>query len=259
MFEIRPLPAFIDNYIWMFSAPDADAVFVVDPGDAAVVKAALSERDLRLAGILITHHHFDHTGGVAELADRGMPVYGPRATELEAINHRLDDGDRIEALGYEMEVMAVPGHTLDHIAYYCSGVEPGVLFCGDTLFAGGCGRLFEGDARQMWNSLRRMAELPEDTLIYPAHEYTLSNLDFAARVEPHSQELRKRREIERRKREAGRETLPTSLALELATNPFLRCTEPVPIAAASRHGGVDLAAAAPHEVFAELRRWKDAS
>lgn len=258
MLEIRPLPAFVDNYIWMLSASNTEGVFVVDPGDAAVVEAALREHRLSLAGILITHHHFDHTGGVAELiAKRDIAVYGPKVSAITDIDRRLSDGDRIEVLGHEMRVLEVPGHTLDHIAYYCPDAEPAALFCGDTLFAAGCGRLFEGDARQMWDSLNRLAALPEDTLIYPAHEYTLANLDFALQVEPDSDALLARRKDEQRKREQQRPTLPASLALELVTNPFLRCAESGPRAAASQRSGVDLSERSPLEIFTELRRWKD--
>jgi len=179
MLAIEPIPAFNDNYIWLLRRSDSPEAVVVDPGDAVPVLEALARRDLRLTGILVTHHHPDHVGGLARLVAETAPtVYGPHNPAISGIDRRLGAGDRIELLGRSFEVMEVPGHTLDHIAYFSAG-EPPLLFCGDTLFAGGCGRLFEGTAPMMHRSLQSLAALPPETRVYCAHEYTLANLAFA--------------------------------------------------------------------------------
>lgn len=251
MRAIIPIPAFSDNYIWLIH--DGRHAALVDPGDAAPAFATLAALRLELRVILLTHHHPDHVGGAAELAAAtGAAVYGPSRTACGTTFHALAGDERValDAPELALEVLAVPGHTRDHLAYYGTGV----LFCGDTLFAGGCGRLFEGSPAQMFSSLERLASLPEDTLVFCAHEYTLANLRFARRVEPGNAALAAREMAERARRERALPTLPSTIGLERATNPFLRCQEPAVIAAASAAAGQLLAE--PVAVFAALRAWK---
>ncbi|MDZ7825723.1 MAG: hydroxyacylglutathione hydrolase [Gammaproteobacteria bacterium] len=256
MLQIHPVPAFRDNYFWLFHQEGDHRAWIVDPGDAGPVEAALAERNLTLAGIVVTHHHFDHTGGVSQLAaTHGAEVVGPRSREFTAIDRVLGDGDRVTLAGCEFEVIEVPGHTLDHIAYHCAA--EGVLFCGDTLFAGGCGRLFEGTPEQMHRSLSRLAALPGATRVYCAHEYTLANLAFARQVEPGNEALGEREQKARQLRDDDVPTVPSTIELELATNPFLRSDEPAVIRAAEGHAGRSLEAGVG--TLAEIRRWKDAS
>lgn len=256
MLEIHTIPAFSDNYFWLVHAAGARAAWVVDPGDAEPVERALAALDLDLAGIVVTHHHSDHTGGVSQLAERhGAQVLGPVSERVPQVTQSLRDGDAVEIAGARFEVIEVPGHTLDHIAYHCA--SEGVLFCGDTLFAGGCGRVFEGTAAQMQASLARLAALPGDTRIYCAHEYTLANLAFARHVEPENETLAERERAAKALRAADTPTVPSPIAVERATNPFLRWAEDSVLAAAERRRGGPVGE--PAEVFAEIRRWKDAS
>lgn len=251
--SISALPAFSDNYIWLLRR--ADRAAVVDPGDAAPVQAALAREHLRLDAILITHHHADHVGGLAALAGSGAPVYGPRAelARIGGITRPLDDGAQIEVLGLDFQVLAVPGHTLGHIAYWSS--EAALLFCGDTLFSAGCGRLFEGSPQQMHTSLKRLAALPDDTAVYCTHEYTLSNLAFARAVEPDSADIASHIARVQALREHGQASLPSRMALERRINPFLRAGVPAVARAARAHAQATLDDEVA--VFAELRRWKD--
>jgi hydroxyacylglutathione hydrolase len=254
MLAIEPIPAFNDNYLWCLH--NGDAAFVVDPGAAEPVLVFLRERQLTLAGILITHHHMDHTGGIAELLQAtGIDlVYGPHNPQIAGINRSLSEHDTIEVLGLSFSVLNVPGHTLDHIAYFCATHQPPILFCGDTLFAAGCGRLFEGTPLQMFTSLQKLAQLPADTAVYCTHEYTLSNLRFARAVEPDNPAVLRRFEDVNALRARNAITLPSSIEAELATNPFLRCHTPaIQTMAHSR----DVNARNPAEIFATLRRWKD--
>ncbi len=258
--RIEPLAAFRDNYIWLLER-DGHAV-VVDPGDAIPVLQLLAARQWRLDAILVTHHHADHVGGVADLV-RAHParVYGPAHSPFQEIDVRLREGDTLEVLDTQFSVLEVPGHTLDHIAYWSAGL--GALFCGDTLFACGCGRLFEGTAAQMSASLAKIAALPGTTRAYCAHEYTMSNLRFALAVEPGNATLQRRRDDCAAMRERGEPTVPSTLAMELSTNPFLRCAQPAVVAAALGQGAnsggppAGPAPADPVAVFAALRGWKD--
>ncbi len=249
MFSVSLIPAFKDNYIWLLTRGQRAAV--VDPGDAAPVLARLEADGLVLESILITHHHADHQGGVAALVERWQPeVFAPAAESITGCSRPLSGGERIEVLGQSLDVMAVPGHTLGHLAYRA----PGVLFCGDTLFGAGCGRLFEGTAAQMSASLEAIAALPPETLIYCAHEYTEMNLRFALAVEPDNPALLQRVAKVAALRAAGQSSVPSTLADELATNPFLRCAEPVVVAAGAQHGA---AGTSKEAVFAAIRGWRN--
>ncbi len=255
MTRISPLPAFDDNYIWLLRSTGAAGAAVVDPGDATPVLEVLALEGLSLTAILVTHHHGDHTGGVADLvaAYPGVEVVGPRDKRIRDLTSTVGEGDlvRLPGLAEPFRVLEVPGHTASHIAYLWDGH----LFCGDTLFSAGCGRVFDGTFTQLSESLRRIAALPTETLVYCAHEYTLANLGFARWVEPDSAALAEREVEVRRLRAAGLPTVPSRLALELAINPFLRTGEPGVIAAAERFAGRPLHGHA--DVFTALRQWKD--
>lgn len=251
MFEVMRIPAFKDNYIWLLRK-GASAV-VVDPGDAVPVLEVLDREKLVLDSILVTHHHKDHQGGVAQLLEySSAQVFGPARESITGRTHALQGGERISlsSLGVIMQVIAVPGHTLGHLAYYGHGC----LFCGDTLFAGGCGRVFEGSYAQMHDSLMRLAGLPDDTLIYCAHEYTEANLRFALAVEPGNRSLASRVNEVAVLRARDLATVPSSLAIEKATNPFLRCHLPEVLMSARKRGVTNAEEVA---VFASIREWKN--
>jgi len=251
-YQIVAVPAFKDNYLWVLRK-DAAAV-VVDPGDAAPVLAYLEREKLRLTAILLTHHHADHIGGVPQLLARyPVPVHGPRDERIATITRHVAEGERVELteIGASFKVIEVPGHTRTHIAYYGEKV----LFCGDTLFACGCGRMFEGNPVQMHASLQKLAALPAATRFYCAHEYTLANIAFARAVEPGNQALAERERSDAALREKSIPTVPSTIGREIATNPFLRCAEPEVIAAAAaRLGGQP---GGPAETFGAIREWKN--
>ncbi|GHA27245.1 hydroxyacylglutathione hydrolase [Oceanisphaera arctica] len=263
MLNVSPIPAFQDNYIWLIT--NNNHAVVVDPGAAAPVEQVLAERGLTLEAILITHHHHDHTGGVKALLDQwpNARVYAPAAERLPAPGSiALSDGDNVSLpeLGLELEVMSVPGHTLGHIAYYAPPQDQApqgqpLLFCGDTLFSGGCGRLFEGTPGQMYQSLSRLAALSDDTRVYCTHEYTQANLAFCHAVEPNNPELKKYLQNVAKLRQQGVPTLPSPIGLEKAVNVFLRAHLAGVRAATQAHEGVELIENI--DVFAALRRWKD--
>ena len=251
------MPAFKDNYLWLIH--DGIHAAVVDPGDAAPILAALDAHGLTLTAILLTHHHADHIGGVPALLSRyEVPVFGPRGDGIAAVTQPLAEGDRIAVpgLALELDVLDVPGHTRGHIAYVRRSARLHWLFCGDTLFAGGCGRLFEGTPAQMAASLDKLAALPEDTEVYCAHEYTLSNLRFAQAVEPGNDALALRMRDESAKRAAGVPTVPSSIGLERRTNPFLRYRVPEIVATLAAAGKLPKGAT-PVQAFAALREWKN--
>ena len=252
-----PLPAFADNYIWMLQ--DGSNAIVVDPGDAQPVFDALTRDKLQLAAILVTHHHPDHTGGVAALhAATGAPVFGPARERIPEPFTPLSHGDTAEVLGLRFQVIDVPGHTAGHIAYFLpahQGQAP-LLFCGDTLFSGGCGRLFEGTPAQMLASLDALAALPGDSRVCCAHEYTLANLRFAQAVEPGNADLTQYTAHCESLRAQGQPTLPSQLATERRINPFLRSREATVLRAVREHAELS-ANAGEADVFAALRQWKN--
>jgi hydroxyacylglutathione hydrolase len=259
--SVLTVPAFKDNYLWLIH--DGVHAAAVDPGDGQAILDALRANGLALTAILLTHHHADHIGGVPQLlAEYDVPVYGPRNEGIEAVTHPLGEGDRVlvPGLALELSVLDVPGHTRGHIAYVRQEVDGASgapwLFCGDTLFGAGCGRLFEGTSEQMAASLAKLAALPDDTLVYCAHEYTLSNLRFAEHVEPDNRALKMRVEADSRARGTNLPTVPSTIAAEKATNPFLRAGEPGIVGSLVAAGRLQ-PGASPVEAFAALREWKN--
>lgn len=257
MIQIDALPAFTDNYLWLLQDATQQRCAIVDPGDAGPVLAWLQANpQWQLSDIMITHHHPDHIAGIAQLKTAtGARVVGPALETIPGRDLALHDGDTVEVLGLRWQVMHVPGHTLGHIAYYHDASPQPLLLCGDTLFAAGCGRLFEGTAEQMHNSLNRFTALPDNTLVFCTHEYTLSNLRFAQAVEPENRAIAERLLAVTLLREKQQISLPSNIALEKATNPFLRTNEPAVQAAANQQSGQNCTHS--NETFAALRAWKD--
>jgi len=255
MRTIIPIPAFRDNYIW--AVTNERSVAVVDPGDAAPVFAWLDANDMRLTAIIATHHHADHVGGIPALRARNdVPVFGPARETVPGRTQALREGDHIDVPGVALSlaVFDIPGHTAGHIALYSTDADP-VLFCGDTLFAAGCGRLFEGTPGQMWSSLGKLASLAPATRVFCGHEYTLANLRFAEAVEPDNAAIRARTAREQAKRDRDEATLPSTIGDELETNPFLRAARAGVMAQAAAHAGRKIDD--PVDSFAALRAWKD--
>ena len=252
--RVLAIPAFDDNYFWLIH--DGTNAAVVDPGDAVPVLATLAAHQLNLVAILLTHHHADHVGGVPALLEQfAVPVYGPRNETIAGVTAMLAEGDQVTVpvLGLRCEVLDVPGHTAGHIAYVVPAHD--WLFCGDTLFAGGCGRLFEGTPAQMVASLDKLAALPEQTAVYCAHEYTLANLRFAHEVDPQNRLLHDRLATDQALRDKSLPTVPSTIGLERATNPFLRWREPRIVA--RLHAAGKLTGNNAVEAFAALRLWKN--
>ena len=252
--HLIPIPAFADNYLWLLH--DSKRALIVDPGDAEPVLRTLDQYDLQLESILVTHHHADHTGGVDALRQAtGAKVYGPATERIPEPFAPLREGDTVRALGLDFQVLDVPGHTAGHIAFYTPDVDgQPLLFCGDTLFSGGCGRLFEGTPAQMLASLDKLAALPGNTRVCCTHEYTLANLRFAVAVEPDNAELAAYQAQCQQLRAQGQPTLPGSISQEIQINPFLRTRQASVLAAVHRF---DASAHDETTVFAALRQWKN--
>lgn len=261
MLNIIPLPAFTDNYIWLFKQSTSQNVYVVDPGDANVVIDYLSQHQLTLAGILITHHHIDHTGGILALSNfakqtgsaEPLPIYGPASENINGINQPINNEKSIilKTLNISVNIFTIPGHTLGHIAYLIDDN----LFCGDTLFSGGCGRLFEGTPQQMYASLTALSQLPKETKVFCTHEYTLANLKFASQVEPDNRDLQRYIEQVTQLRQNNQPSLPSSIEKEQKINPFLRCDKDTIQRAISQH--FQQIHKDNTTTFALLRQWKD--
>lgn len=254
---VHPIPAFTDNYFWCLHRDDRPAAVIVDPGAAAPVMDYLAAHGLELVAMLITHHHPDHIGGIRELLELypAARVYGPANEIIPCIHRKLREGDSVavEALGLEFDVLDVPGHTLGHIAFY--EAQHHLLFCGDTLFSAGCGRLRGGTAAQLFESLSRLRGLPLETVVYCTHEYTLSNIRFAKQVAPENAALREREVEVRRLRSEGLPSLPSTIGLERETNPFLRIDRNEVREAVERYWNRPMTS--PADTFAALRKWKD--
>ncbi len=251
--EIIPLCALRDNYIWTIIDRAADTAYVVDPGDAAPIFKVLEQYNLSLSGILITHHHHDHSGGVLDLLHQypAIPVYGSHRSPLPFITHHVKEGDEIALADIILKAIEIPGHTLDHTAY----VGNNWLFSGDTLFSMGCGKIFEGTPEQMYHSLQKLAALPPDTKVFCGHEYTLANLAFAKHVEPDNAFIKEKIKQMNELIAVGKPTLPSTMAEENKLNPFLRCADPPIIQAVENYAKQTLTN--PVKVFAVLREWKN--
>jgi hydroxyacylglutathione hydrolase len=278
MISISPIPIFNDNYVWLIEHDNADAS-VVDPGDAAPVLKILHAKGLTLTSILITHHHWDHTGGIKDLVDAypDIIIYGPNSEKIPQVTQPQKNGDEIDLFGDQsltLNIIEVPGHTSEHIAYFAAtytnsqndgssydeqtskdSTQSPILFSGDTLFAGGCGRLLGGTAEQLCRSLKILSALPSSTCIYCTHEYTLANLAFAKTVEPSNEHIKSRIHIESVKRSNDKPTLPSTIELEQQTNPFLRCLQTEVMTTINQHWGQSWKT--EQELFTGLRRWKD--
>ncbi|MEE8321244.1 MAG: hydroxyacylglutathione hydrolase [Gammaproteobacteria bacterium] len=254
MLNVIPVPALSDNYIWLLNNEHGDQVAIVDPGEAIPVLRKVKEDNLKPIAILITHHHWDHVNGIDELLENySIPVYGPASEQVKHRTHALKQGDRVDLPELELtiDIYDVPGHTAGAIAYFGRNI----LFSGDTLFTAGCGKLFEGTPAQMHDSLSKLAALPDETLLYCGHEYTLNNLAFALAVEPYNTSIPARLNEVKQLREQGLPSVPSPMKMEKETNPFLRTQHKAVIEAASQYAGKQLTQGA--EVLAAIRHWKD--
>ena len=252
MLSIKPIKALSDNYIWLVTTNEGS--IVIDPGESKQIIDLVKSNEIDLEGILITHHHYDHTNGIEEILKyKKVEVYGPK-NNVNSITKRVKQNDVFNLIGLKFEVIETPGHTLDHIAFYCFKDGKSILFCGDTLFSGGCGRVFEGTYSQMYESLKKLSKLPEDTQIFCGHEYTSSNLQFACAVEPNNQFIREYNEEIIEKTKNGEPSLPSSLKIEHMINPFIRCNEENLIDNINKKFGE---VSSEIEIFSTLRKWKD--
>jgi hydroxyacylglutathione hydrolase len=260
MFSVYPIDILHvnDNYIWVITPHNSKNAYLVDPGDAEPARKWLQDHDRILAGMFVTHHHWDHVNGIPELHDEypSIPVWGPRHPQIPGVTQVVGEGDNVTVEDLTFEVLAVPGHTHDHVAFYCAEAPEPALFCGDTMFASGCGRVFEGTPEELYKSLLRFTRLPPQTRVFCAHEYTLANLAFAKAVEPNNTEIDAQKSAVEHLRKQKQPSLPSTVGQELRTNPFLRTQVPEVVRAAQgRAPGLTASDAA--EVFAVLRRWKD--
>ncbi|MEC8218352.1 MAG: hydroxyacylglutathione hydrolase [Pseudomonadota bacterium] len=252
MISIKPIKALSDNYIWLVTTNEGS--IVIDPGESKQIIDLIKSNEIDLEGILITHHHYDHTNGIEEILKyKKVEVFGPN-NNVNSITKRVKQNDVFNLIGLKFEVIETPGHTLDHIAFYCCEDGKSILFCGDTLFSGGCGRVFEGTYSQMYESLKKLSKLPEDTQIFCGHEYTSSNLQFACAVEPNNQFIKKYSEEIIEKTKNGVPSLPSSLKIEYMINPFIRCNEENLIDNINKKFGE---IGSESEIFSTLRKWKD--
>jgi len=256
MLKVTPIPIFDDNYVWAISHSNHNDAWIVDPGDASPVLAFLEQERLNLAGLMITHSHFDHIGGINQLLDQyDVPVLGPKCDAIPQVTRPLADGDKFTLWDVPVEVMETPGHLPEHLSYLAHDSSAKALFCADILFSSGCGRIFIGTPQEMHTSLERLKALPADTLVYCAHEYTAANLTFASTVEPDNHAITSRQSEVAAIRKDQRPTLPSTIGLERQINPFLRCEQPQVIKAARAAAKQDITA--PVEIFTALRAWKD--
>jgi hydroxyacylglutathione hydrolase len=253
MINIEPIKAFDDNYIWLMTTNEGS--IVIDPGESINLLKVIEQKNIKLDAILITHHHYDHTGGIEQLLIKypSLEVYGPN-NDICSIKSRLLDGELLNVIGIDFEIIEIPGHTLDHIAYYANINDSPILFCGDTLFGGGCGRVFEGTFEQMYESLMKLKKLPKNTRIYCGHEYTSDNLKFAKAVEPDNIDLISRYNDVLNLRKNNIPTLPSTLLIELKTNPFLRTEKNNVQKIISKKFKTGFS---EKEIFSALRQWKD--
>ena len=252
MLSVKPIKAYQDNYIWLVSTNEGS--IVVDPGESKKILNLIDNNEIDLKGVLITHHHFDHTNGLSDLLyKRGLKVYGPK-NNVNGINNIVKNNDMFTVIGIDFEVIEIPGHTLDHIAFYSFNSGEPILFCGDTLFSGGCGRVFEGTFDQMFIALKKISKYPKETKIFCGHEYTLSNLKFALAVDENNEDLIKEYDNIKNIVDSGNPSLPTILEKELKINPFLRCdNHHIKNKIVSKFNTSD----DELEVFCALRQWKD--
>ena len=252
MLSVKPIKAYQDNYIWLVSTNEGS--IVVDPGESKKILNLIDNNEIDLKGVLITHHHFDHTNGLSDLLNkRGLEVYGPK-NNVHGINNIVKNNDKFTVIGIDFEVIEIPGHTLDHIAFYSFNDGEPILFCGDTLFSGGCGRVFEGTFDQMFIALKKISKYPKETKIFCGHEYTLSNFKFALAVDENNEDLIKEYDNIKNIVDSGNPSLPTILEKELKINPFLRCdNHHIKNKIVSKFNTSD----DELEVFCALRQWKD--
>ena len=252
MLSIEPIKAFEDNYIWLLTTNEGS--IVIDPGESSKIKSLIDNNEIDLKGVLITHHHYDHTNGLNDLSDNGMlDIYGPE-NNIVKINKRVKDSDCISIIGLDFEIIEVPGHTLDHIAFYSFNENMPILFCGDTLFSGGCGRIFEGTHKQMYDSLNKLASLPKHTKVYCGHEYTLSNLKFAIEVDTENKDLLDEYNHVKKLNISKNPSLPSTLDKELKINPFLRCNN---MSIRNKINKEFNVSGDDFKIFTALREWKD--